>query len=230
MSRFARAAKGSEWVGLGEASRLLGVAPGTLRRWSDAGRVRTFTTPGGHRRYRREALERLLPADRHIGPLLVHSGVTRGRLTRAYRREARKASRHFPWLLMLTDEQREWFRVHGRRLAEVLVQYLEEEAEDGAQENLAAATSEAAAYGRRAAGMGISLSQTVEGFLQFRRPFLHELGLFAGRRGLDTSSTTELMESAERAMDRLLMATLSAHSIERGASRLPPEPDAEGLT
>jgi hypothetical protein len=171
----------------------------------------------------------LLPADRPIGPLLIHSGVTSGRLARAYRREARRAYRQFPWLVTLTNEQRDWFRVHGRRLAEVLLGYLEEAALEGAQESLTEATSEAAAYGRMAAGMGISLSQTVEGFLQFRRPFLHELGLFAGRRGLDATTTTELMESAERAMDRLLMATLSAHSIERGARRLPPEPDAEGL-
>lgn len=131
---------------------------------------------------------------------------------------------------MLTDEQRDWFREHGRRLAHVLLSYLEEPPAGDVQESLTLATSEAAAYGRMAAGMGISLSQTVEGFLQFRRPFLHELGLFAGRRGLDTTSTTELMESAERAMDRLLMATLSAHSIERGIRLLPPEPDAEGLT
>jgi len=112
-------------------------------------------------------------------------------------------------------------------MAEVLLEYLEEPAQDEARDSLGTATGEAAAYGRMAAGMGVSLSQTVEGFLHFRRPFLHELGLFAGRRGLDARATTELVESAERAMDRLLMATLSAHSIERGMRRLPAEPDGE---
>ena len=52
-----------DWLGLSEASRLLGVSPATLRRWSDAGRLRVFTTPGGHRRFSRATLERLLPAD-----------------------------------------------------------------------------------------------------------------------------------------------------------------------
>ena len=56
-----------ERIALGEASRLLGVDPDTLRRWADEGRVPAFTTPGGHRRFERRALERLV-ANRRTGP------------------------------------------------------------------------------------------------------------------------------------------------------------------
>ena len=45
---------GSDWLTLGEASRMLGVDPDTLRRWSDGGKVDLLRTPGGHRRFRRE--------------------------------------------------------------------------------------------------------------------------------------------------------------------------------
>ena len=55
-----------EWVTLAEACRLLGVSPSTIRRWGDAGMVRTFVTPGGHRRFSRSGLEALLP-DRQRG-------------------------------------------------------------------------------------------------------------------------------------------------------------------
>ena len=72
-----------------------------------------------------------------------------------------------------------------------------------------------AAPGRMAAELGLSLSQSVEGFLQFRRPFLHQLGSFASRRGLDATSTTELIEGAERAMDRLLMSAMAGHGVRR---------------
>src|SRR5450759_3453083 len=44
-----------------EASALLGVSTATLRRWAADGRVATFTTPGGHRRIRRSAVEALFP-------------------------------------------------------------------------------------------------------------------------------------------------------------------------
>ena len=57
----------SSWIGLGEASRLLGIAPGTLRRWADEGRIPVFTTPGGHRRFARSTLSALLPAARPGG-------------------------------------------------------------------------------------------------------------------------------------------------------------------
>ncbi len=215
MVRFRRSSTRSDWISLGEASRLLGVAPGTLRRWSDDGRVTAFTTPGGHRRYRRAALERLLPGERSARPQLARSGLTVARLARAYRQEARVAVESLPWLRGLTDEQREWFRVHGRQLAEHLVVHLDTPDPDGRAEAQRKGAEGAAAYGRLAASLGLSLSQTVEGFLQFRRPFLHQLAALAARRGLDVEPTTELIERAERAMDRLLMSAMAGHGVQR---------------
>ncbi|HEY5629129.1 MAG TPA: helix-turn-helix domain-containing protein, partial [Candidatus Limnocylindrales bacterium] len=54
--------KDPDWVSLTEACRLLGVSPSTVRRWGDAGMVRTFLTPGGHRRFSRAGLEAMLPS------------------------------------------------------------------------------------------------------------------------------------------------------------------------
>jgi excisionase family DNA binding protein len=212
LSRFVRRPR--DWVGLGEASRLLGVAPATLRRWSDDGRIAVFTTPGGHRRYRRSALERLLAESPAGRPQLARSGMTAVRLQRAYRRGAREAARSLPWLVALTPEQRDWFRTHGRRLAETLLGHLDAIEPAQADHQLSEATAEAAGYGRMASGLGLSLGQTVEGFLEFRRPFLTELSLVARRRGFDATSTTELIARAERAMDRLLVALMAAHRVE----------------
>ena len=79
-----------------------------------------------------------------------------------------------------------------------------------------AASGSAAEYGNVAAALGLSLSQTVEGFLRFRAPFHHELAVAARRRGFDTAETTDLLETAERAMDRLLVATMTGHSPAAG--------------
>jgi len=201
-----------EWVGLSEASRLLGVSPATLRRWSDAGRLRVFTTPGGHRRFSRSALERLLPADRSRRPTLGSAGLTPTRIARTYRKASREAAPELAWVLALTDDQRHLFRERGQLLAAGLLQHLDAPDQASAERHLAEAAVSASEYGRVAASLGLSLSQTVEGFLRFRMPFHQELAVAARRRGFDTGETTDLLEAAERAMDSLLVATMTGHT------------------
>jgi excisionase family DNA binding protein len=201
---------------------MLGVSPATVRRWSDAGRLRVFTTPGGHRRFSRSSLERLLPADRARRPSVGAAGLTPSRLARVYRRTARDAVPQLPWVLALTDDQRILFRERGHLLAASLLQYLDASQPETATHHLAESTRSAEEYGSVAAGLGLSLSQTVEGFLRFRAPFHHELAVAARRRGFDTAETTDLLETAERAMDRLLLATMTGHeSAPRRRSRAP---------
>jgi excisionase family DNA binding protein len=67
-------AENADWLTLGAAAKYLGVAQSTIRKWSDVGRVPTFYTPGGHRRYRRRDLDAFLersgPAT-STGPLVL---------------------------------------------------------------------------------------------------------------------------------------------------------------
>jgi excisionase family DNA binding protein len=197
----------------------LGVSPGTVRRWSDSGRLRAYTTPGGHRRFSRQVIQALLPADRRARPSLLSAGLTPNRIARRYRRASRTVSSQLPWVLALTDAQRALFRERGRVLAAGLLQFLDSEHEDEPRIDLAAATGHAAEYGRVAASLGLSLNQTVEGFLRFRAPFHHELAVAARQRGFDATETTELLEAAEAAMDTLLLATLHGHASSLEDSR-----------
>ena len=222
------ATRDQDWLGLSEASRLLGVSPATLRRWSDAGRLRVFTTPGGHRRFSKAALERLLPADRSRRPTLGSAGLTPTRIARTYRRSSREAAPELPWVLALTDDQRLLFRERGQLLAAGLLQHLDAPDPASGERHLSEAAVSAAEYGRVAAALGLSLSQTVEGFLRFRLPFHHELAVAARRRGFDAAETTDLLETAERAMDHLLVATMTGHTTTspgrsggRGARGIP---------
>ncbi len=215
MSRSA--SRDPDWMGLSEASRVLGVSPATLRRWSDAGRLRVFTTPGGHRRFSRSALDRLLPADRSRRPSIGGPGLSPSRIARTYRRASREAAPELPWVLALSDEQRLLFRERGHVLAASLLQHLDSTQPEAAAHHLKEASSSAAEYGAVAARLGLSLNQTVEGFLRFRAPFHHELAVAARRRGFDTAETTDLLETAERAMDELLLATMNGHGLAPGA-------------
>ena len=60
-------ATGEDWLRLGDAAAELGVSLTTLRRWSDAGKLTCYRSPGGHRRYRRADIETLLRAEAVAG-------------------------------------------------------------------------------------------------------------------------------------------------------------------
>lgn len=206
------------WLSLGQASRILGVSQGTLRRWADDGRLRVFLTPGGHRRFSREAIERLLPADREERPHLGLSGLTPARLVKAYRRTASTPAEG-SWGAVLTDADREAFRGLGRRLALALVEHLDAVEPEIRTARLADATEISADYGRLGARAGLSMGEVVEGFLAFRRPFLAEAVVVARRRGFDMDEVTGLYEDAELALDHLLVATMSGHGLARSSRR-----------
>jgi excisionase family DNA binding protein len=57
-----------EWLTLGQAASFLGAAQSTVRKWADSGRLPTFYTPGGHRRFRRADLEAFLAGPRSARP------------------------------------------------------------------------------------------------------------------------------------------------------------------
>lgn len=49
-------------LSIGEAARMLGVTPDTLRRWETEGRIVSARTPGGQRRYDLAEIERVRDA------------------------------------------------------------------------------------------------------------------------------------------------------------------------
>ena len=48
------------WIPISLAAQICGVCPKTLRRWEIRGLINPFRTPGGHRRYSRDALIKFL--------------------------------------------------------------------------------------------------------------------------------------------------------------------------
>ena len=204
----------SPWLSLGEASRILGITPGTLRRWADDGQVAAFVTPGGHRRFPRTVIESLVPHVRARRPAL---GASADRMAQAYRR-ARPAERPAPapWLAALSDSERTAFRDRGHRLLGLLLEHLDAEQREAAKAKLAEACRAAGEYGATAAGLGAPLAEAVEIFLRFRSSFVGELAGIARRRRLDTREATALLVEAESAMDKLLVALLNGYSDNGG--------------
>jgi len=203
-----------EWLTVHEACALIGVSPATLRRWSAAGDVQAFTTPGGHRRFARSTILGLLPTARRQRPTLERLGETPEHMTRVYRRHVAEAVHGVSWLVGLSDDQLEPLRDHGRRIAGALLVFIDAETLEERRSAMLTAVSASKEYGRLAAQGSGQIRETVEAFLRFRMLFLGELAQVARRRGLDTIEATNLLVTATQAIDQLLVALMSGHETE----------------
>ncbi len=211
----------SDWVSLGPASRFLGVDPDTLRRWADAGRVRAFATPGGHRRFSRTDLERLAAAKGRARRPLASLGATPDRVSRAYARSYR-ADGSAPGLDRFEADDRTALRTEGRRLVAVLLAYLD------AAKPADRARWEAEAVGlmgttaTRLADAGATTPEVVEIYLRARQPLLGELGALGRRRALEATQLAALFEQAVALLDRLLLHLVATHAIAMSSQHRQP--------
>lgn len=199
----------TDWLSLGPASRVLGVDPDTLRRWADAGRVRSFATPGGHRRFSSADLHRLQDVRRSAKRPLATLGATPERLARAYARSYRDAPA-LPSGAPLQGAERDAFRAEGRGLIEALVAYLDASttADKGVAEAQALALIESTA--RRLAESHADISAAIAAFVAARRPFLDELESIGRRRSLEAPAVMRLYAEAAALFDRLLVHFVAA--------------------
>lgn len=199
-----QARPGDPWLSLGPASALLGVDPDTLRRWADVGRIRSFTTPGGHRRFSRTDVDRLQAARRSGRRSLTALGATPERFTRAYARSYRSGATPAP-VARDDDVNREAFRLEGRRLVETLIAYLDanEAGSKTALEADAASIVDLAA--RRLAAGGTDAPSATAAFVAARGPFLDALESLGRRRSLEAPAVMSLYAEATALLDRLLL-------------------------
>jgi excisionase family DNA binding protein len=199
-------------LSLGPASRLLGVDPDTLRRWADEGRIDAFTTAGGHRRFHRSTVERILEARRHDATVRLASlGATEDRLSRAYRRGYSSGSDVGDVRAAIPEVDRDAFRDGGRALVVAMLAHLDapdDVARDRAESSAMRLTEDLA---HRIAAAGIPLAEAVTLFVSARRPFLTELGVIARRRSLDPDRLATIYDSSSGLLDRLLLRLVAAH-------------------
>ena len=208
------AASSSDWLSLGPASRQLGVDPDTLRRWADVGRIRSFTTPGGHRRFARADVARLQEARRSTKRPLATLGATPERMARAYARSYR-AGRSLSAAQALEAPERAAFRVEGRRLIEALVAYLDATTTATKEAAEAEAMAVVATTARRLGESDLDVATAIGAFVAARGPFLGELESIGRRRALEAPAVMGLYAEAATLLDRLLLhfvATFQAPS------------------
>lgn len=197
------------WLSVQEASAMLGVSPATLRRWSAAGEVEAFTTPGGHRRFSLSTLTALLQQGTGDVSRPASLGESAERVVRVLRRHARTAASALP-VEVLDGDFRADMAVLGRRLIASLLAHLDAETPAGAARALADAEDAAAEHARAGLRAGVQLTEVVAVFVRFRGLFVGELADAAVRHGLTSAEATSLVTRGGAAADRALAALVAA--------------------
>jgi len=190
------------WLTLGAASELLGVSESTIRRWADAGEVRSFRTRGGHRRILEEDLHHIVDSAA-IAPSRDTDRISDIAMARVKRRLSRGKQTHSMAVFEdLSDDARDRFRLMGRQLVDLFARFI---ASNTRSERFSEdARTIGHEYGRVLVGSGVKLSTAVATFNSLRRSLEETASQIATESGLPTDEAVDAIESILELADVVL--------------------------
>jgi excisionase family DNA binding protein len=201
----------SEWLELAEASQLLGVHPSTLRRWADAGKIEHVRTLSGRRRFQRLAIEQVRKdMGQPVGASQPGQAFEFRTLDLARQRTSDLTAHQAGWLNHLNDEQKLLFRYSGQRLLGLMVQFISRS--DAAEAFLEEGRRVAGDYGWICYKAGLTITQTAEAFLYFRRSILESVQATTGLGGPNDADGHRIFLRTIDFFDSLLVATIDSYT------------------
>ncbi len=203
------------WLTPGAASQLLGVSESTVRRWADAGDIRSYRTSGGHRRVLEDDLRHLVatgasasaPDTDHISDLAI--ARVRRRLGRGQPHPTLAAFDH------LDTRVRDRLRLMGRQLVDLFARYI---SSDTKGERFAEdARTIGREYGHTLVDSHVGLTMAVSTFNTMRITLEETAARVASDAGLTTEEAVEAIERVLRLADVVLegMAEVYEGTITR---------------
>jgi excisionase family DNA binding protein len=202
--RDAPAGDGDRWLTLGQASRVLNVDESTVRRWADAGQIRTFRTPGGHRRFAERDVSAIVNGrEHHRYPDMSNMAM------RGIRQQLHRQGNAAEWYTHVDEEQREKLRLLGRRLMTLVADFV---ARRGRKTPLLEeARRTGAEYGFELAHAGLTLSQAMQAFTFFRRSLDHSAKRALTRAGTPANEAAAVGEQIMTLADEVLLGIAGAY-------------------
>ena len=207
-------ATSDRWLTLGQACKVLNVDESTLRRWADAGQVRTFRTPGGHRRFADGDVRAIVQGRGRAS----HSDVGDLAMRRIRQQLHRPSAANSDWYASVDETQREKLRPLGRRLMALVADYVAKRGKRSSLLEEARVTG--AEYGIELARAGMSLSQAMHAFTFFRRSLDQSAKQSLTKAGTPPSESVEICEQIMALADEVLMGIAGAYEQADGAHPL----------
>jgi len=210
--------RSSRWISLSRACNLLGVNESTLRRWADADYVRSFRTPGGHRRFAEDDLRALMAGQGRSGPA-SYGSLGHLALMRIRRRLQRGKKQQAHWYTSVPEGDRERLRSLGQRLVNLVSEYLSR----GSRRSrlMGEARQIGHQYGREFADKGLPVRDAVAAFIFFRKGLDDAAIELAHRGNLSAEEAVEVWELMAGLADQVLLAMADAYEEVRQPQAAP---------
>jgi excisionase family DNA binding protein len=195
--------KKQNWITLSAASDMLGVSESTIRRWADAGDVRSYRTAGGHRRILEDDLRSIVVKAAAQAPASDADHISGIALSRVKRRISRGRQTHSLAVFEgISESARDRLRLTGRQLVDLFARYIASPAR-GARYNEDALTI-GREYGRMLVGEHIGLTNAIAIFNSMRRSLEETASQIATEAGLSTEEAVDAVEATLELLDRVL--------------------------
>jgi excisionase family DNA binding protein len=199
----ATSAGDTRWVNLQRACEILGVNESTVRRWADSGEIRCFRTPGGHRRFAEGDLFAMTEGGDSGRNELGAAAVTR------VRRQLHSGRQGADWYSNIEENERDALRPLGRRLVELVGDYISRRGHRSSIEQEVDAIGRE--YGSLLHGRGTPLAQAMQAFIFFRRSLDETAKRLAERDRLDGADAARAREGIAGLADRVLLGVAAAY-------------------
>ena len=201
-----------EWISLGEAAKLLGVHPTTVRNWADQNEIPFRRTPGRHRRFQRSVLEEWA-AKKHDKEKPQRGSPNAQAIVEFALGHTRFSVnehelRQLDWYEQMSSQGVDKLRQTGRRLLEALLHHLEDEELEA--EELVAAYQLGKEYYEALKGENLTLVQAIRGFIYFDN-FLVEavIHIMAPRLSATPSEWSDLLQQINAFTNEVLVSMVS---------------------
>ncbi len=210
------APQAQEWLSLGRASKLLGVSHSTVRRWADAGEVRSYRTSGGHRRILAEDVRQFMTQNSQAAGTSDTDRISELAVGRVKRRLSRRRQSHeMDVFAGLEKATRERLRFIGRQLVDLFARFVSSRTRP--ERFIDDARSIGGEYGRTLVAAGVTLTDAVTTFNALRRSLEETAAQLASEAQLGADEAVEAMESILGLADTVLegMAQVYEESLAR---------------
>lgn len=196
-------------LSLGQAAKRLNVHPVTLRRWANNGDILVVLTPGGHRKFPKSEVDRLLNTSQPKVEETQTVPTVLEQTALSHTRAEIDGHRNESWMRSLDDASRDEQRVMGRRVMGLMMQYLS--ATDDTEDLLDEARAIGHTYAEMAKRTGLTMSQTMQALMFFRENIVESMILLPEVVQKRIDSSKQLLRKVNTFLNAILLGLTESY-------------------